>query len=1217
MAMPNFPRTSIIKIMTVTLSGPVVLENPRSVEGSPRSIELDGQIWISPVNVLMGKFRYFNTDDIAFDDIGYYIARMHIARVVPTPHRDDSITAANAGQEDTVDNRLGSESLAEEYHICGDIFQLIRCTEDVMRRSPYITISGPAFNADMTEGVFDCNAAQYTTFYKDRRQLSTLPIRAHFDNIRYKTKKPVPSNNTYVVIEGFLESVDFDLTDGHPSLFHIGTENISFLGKAVLPNPPRTHQVSPPTPRSSRFQYNFNLITPPSPQPGVSTPSAWHGSAGDLVRVFLLILEVEGSTWRSDRMTTPSRPPTAVVPSQLWNFENGSSTVLSDDQQDVDKSLIYLTHTIFLPFASDPLPDGPHPITSFCLLSCALLDRSYELKQLNGVEYCVKYSHFLRDRSFEAFGIEYDHVTTLLVRALSLQAQWNPECGVQDLEKISALCSELLASNVKESLLDAAIRNLAHTIINFMNTTPWIVLSPQIIGCLHEANRRLPNSRIVSRALFVSLFARLISSEPHGDYEDTMATLDRTAASHSAADIPGEDMRHVFGDASLLSLFHTLNSDPRYVEEAITRFRTWVSHIPFDHPLHAATAQTLARLENERFKEFGVVHDRQEAHSDDLGVVNISDLVGSLAKSNAGKYTFKELDRHFGAVQALTMDRITNMPDIEEAIKYCRLLLASLQSGPVGALTLMTTLELGRFFWRVFKVTHRADYLNESIAIFRATKMPRTSWWHPFLVLPLISSLLERFMLSHDKRDLDEITQLYPLVTESQTQLTLRLKTSYQWAFIAHCCRHPSTSIAYETAISLMHESLTLAPTLEIQHGRLVSMRDTYQKLPLSFASYKVDIGQIENAIETLERGRALLWSEMRGLRTSVDQLRVVNSSLAESECSRAEGLDGMDPIGRLVVKQQNLVEERKSVILQIQALPGFDCFLKAPSFDTLRSAAVHGPVIIINHSEFHSDIIILHHGHPPSYIPTSADFYSRANRMTDELLSAREEGLESKEYEKTLSSVIAELYDLIGQRVIERHGAESIEMPPILLVTQPDVKMPNALQEMRVVQAIANSVTTLKWDTATPSTTLEHLRDHRFLHISCHGKLEIGKPFNAFFKLSQGTRLTLLEIVRSQLPTAEFAFLSACHTAEITEESIADEDSTSPPQFIGTMWAMADIDGPDLAGHFYSSVFSNRRGGIPHFERTAEALRDAVRRLRRKKNMTLERWVNFVHYGA
>ncbi|KAH9955986.1 CHAT domain-containing protein [Russula dissimulans] len=962
---------------------------------------------------------------------------------------------------------------------------------------------------------------------------------------------------------------------------------------------------------------------------------------------------------------------------------------LSHNQQDRDKSLIYQTHSIFLPF--DPFPDGSHPIPSFFLLSRALLDRSYKLKQLSGVEYCVKYFHFLRDRSFEAFDIGYYHVTTLLVHALSLQAQWNPECGAQDLEKISALCSELLAPNVEESLLDDAIPALAQTIINFASTTSVVVLSPRIIECLREANRRLPHSLIVARALFVSHFVRLISTEPHGDYEDTMATLDRTVASHSAADIPGEDMRDFFREVELLA-FRTLNGDPRYVEEAILGFRTLVSNIPFDDPVRAATVPALAILENRRFEEFGVVHDRQEPHFDDPGVVNISDLLGSLAKSNVGKYTFEELHRHHRA-----------------AIKYCRLLLVSLQSGPVGGLTVMTTLELSRFFRRVFKVTHRADYLNESIAIFRATKVPRASWWHPFLVLGLISSLLERFMFSHDKRDLEEIFQLYPFVTDSQTQLTLRLKTSHQWALISHRCKHPSTSIAYETSISLMHESLTFAPTLEIQHARIVSMRNIYQELPLNFASYQVDIGQIENAIETLERGRALLWSEMRGLRTSVDQLRVVNSSLAEriatinrdlealttstfqdpwiaSECSRVEGLNEMDPMGHLVVKQQNLVEERNKVILQIQALPGFDFFLKVPSFDTLRSAAVHGPVIIINHSKCHSDIIILLHDRHPSRIPTSADFYSRANRMTDELHGARKTGLESKEYEETLSSVLAELYDLIGQQVIKRfhllnvpeqsrvwwcptsvlcslplhamgpiqndgchklyfsdlyipsytptlsaliearrHGAESLQMPPILLVMQPDVKMPNALQEMRVVQAIANSVTTLTWDTATPSTTLEHLRDHRFLHISCHGKLEIGKPFNASFKLNQGTSLTLLEIVRSQLPTAEFAFLSACHTAEITEESIADEGLhlTAAVQYcgfrsvVGTMWAMADIDGPDLAGHFYRAVFSDRRGGIPHYERTAEALRDAVRSVRRKKHLTLERWVNFVHYGA
>ncbi|KAH8990047.1 hypothetical protein EDB86DRAFT_2807491, partial [Lactarius hatsudake] len=75
---------------------------------------------------------------------------------------------------------------------------------------------------------------------------------------------------------------------------------------------------------------------------------------------------------------------------------------------------------------------------------------------------------------------------------------------------------------------------------------------------------------------------------------------------------------------------------------------------------------------------------------------------------------------------------------------------------------------------------------------------------------------------------------------------------------------------------------------------------------------------------------------------------------------------------------------------------------------------------------------------------------------------------------------------------------------------------------------------------------------------------------------------LTLLEIVRSQLPTAKFTFLSAansaCHTAELAGDSIADEGLRlgATTQFcgfrslIGRMWAMADTDGADLSKPFY-----------------------------------------------
>jgi hypothetical protein len=517
---------------------------------------------------------------------------------------------------------------------------------------------------------------------------------------------------------------------------------------------------------------------------------------------------------------------------------------------------------------------------------------------------------------------------------------------------------------------------------------------------------------------------------------------------------------------------------------------------------------------------------------------------------------------------------------------------------------------------------------------------------------------------------------------------------------------HPSTSTAYENAISLMQDSLAFAPTLEIQYFRLVQRRHDYEKLPLDYASYQVHIGQLEQAIVTLEKGRGLLWSEMRGFRTSIEQLRAVDLPLAEkfaavnrdlealtTSASSSVGVDGgetddskeMDPFGRLVVKQRKLLDERNGLIVQIRALPGFESFLMAPSFDTLRSAAARGPVIIINHCRRRSDILFFFMILLPPYPSDEGLLFPRRRDEKSAIphtkARPRVEGIR-----EALSSVLKGLYDLVGRPVIERlrelnvqeqsriwwcptsvfcslplhamgpvrsdghvrlyfsdlyitsytptlstliearkPSAQTSTEPSILLVAQPDATMPKVLQEMRVVQAVSPSVATLLWETATPPAALEHLRDHRFAHISCHGILETGKPFDASFKLYEGTRLTLLDIVRAQLPTAEFAFLSACHTAELTEESIADEGLhlTGAVQYcgfrsvVGTMWAMADIDGPDLAGSFYKSVFSDKWQGIPYYERTAEALRDSVRTLRKKRRMTLERWVNFVHYGA
>ncbi|KAH9047046.1 hypothetical protein EDB84DRAFT_1435099 [Lactarius hengduanensis] len=104
---------------------------------------------------------------------------------------------------------------------------------------------------------------------------------------------------------------------------------------------------------------------------------------------------------------------------------------------------------------------------------------------------------------------------------------------------------------------------------------------------------------------------------------------------------------------------------------------------------------------------------------------------------------------------------------------------------------------------------------------------------------------------------------------------------------------------------------------------------------------------------------------------------------------------------------------------------------------------------------------------------------------------------------------------------------------------------------------------------------------------------LETDKPCDASFKL-HGDNLTLLDIVRSQL--LAFAFLSACHIAELTEASVADEGLSAIlriSQRRRTMWV--------------------GQNGVPYYDRSARTLQFAVTELRRKKRgTTLERWVNF-----
>ncbi|KAF8263404.1 CHAT domain-containing protein, partial [Lactarius quietus] len=578
--------------------------------------------------------------------------------------------------------------------------------------------------------------------------------------------------------------------------------------------------------------------------------------------------------------------------------------------------------------------------------------------------------------------------------------------------------------------------------------------------------------------------------------------------------------------------------------------------------------------------------------------------------------------------------------------------------------------------FEAFERTKKIEYLNESITIYRHVLGHPTAHHSRLSALKhLFLSLITRFrnFPSHRAQDFNEaLDALSQGVNDRHAGLPDRFTFACFWAHLARGFLHPSVSTAYEIAVSLMQDTLLFAPTLQLQHATLTTSHDLRRSLPLDYASYQVDLGQLEQAIETLERGRALLWSEMRHLRTPVGQLlqadpdvgnkfAAVNRDLEELTKSippnhtlsldngASDDFKAVDPFGRLLLKQRRLLREREKLISKIQALPGFNSFMTAPSFDNLRSAASFGPVIIINHSYWRSNILILLHNTSPSlayklvgkpvidrlrqlkvpeqsriwWCPTSV-FCSLPLHAMGPIPS---DGGELRYFlDLYICSYTPSLSALIQSRN-RNSSSPSLNRPSLLLVAQPDPSLPTVGGEIQVVQTLDTEVTSLISEAVTPSAVIDGFHLHQFVHFACHGTLEANKPFEAGFELYGGERLTLLEIVRSDLPTAEFAFLSACHTAEVTEGSITDEGLhlAAAVQYcgfrsvVGTMWAMVDEDGRDLAEHFYKALFSNSRRdqGVQYHERSAKALRFAVKKLRRKKRVTLERWVNFVHYGA
>ena len=200
------------------------------------------------------------------------------------------------------------------------------------------------------------------------------------------------------------------------------------------------------------------------------------------------------------------------------------------------------------------------------------------------------------------------------------------------------------------------------------------------------------------------------------------------------------------------------------------------------------------------------------------------------------------------------------------------------------------------------------------------------------------------------------------------------LSAAKAWVEAAEEIQHPTTLLAYESALRLLVQHLALLPPLP-QHRTV--LKTLSSSLAVDAFSACLRNKSPTNAVELLEQGRGVFWNQLSRLRSPLDD--VISSGPAgktlADEFARltllirntlnSPGADQHDQVCRLNMELQRVTSS-------IRGLPGLSCFLRPSPFTNLRRAADGGPVIIVNTSKYSCDALVVSVDYDPVHIPLS-----------------------------------------------------------------------------------------------------------------------------------------------------------------------------------------------------------------------------------------------------
>ncbi|KZV66251.1 TPR-like protein [Peniophora sp. CONT] len=499
------------------------------------------------------------------------------------------------------------------------------------------------------------------------------------------------------------------------------------------------------------------------------------------------------------------------------------------------------------------------------------------------------------------------------------------------------------------------------------------------------------------------------------DLEQALDAFNRAVelTPHTHADLPAR----LSNLAKSLTMRFLRTGGLENLEQAISMYRRAIDNTPDDHSLKSSYFQSLGTALYRRFERIGAPEDLESAISALRHAVECTsdgDQSKPLALKNLGDslsmrfYVTENVEHLDGAIAAhrhalsLTPDGDINKPglssdlcgvlsrrfdrlgrpdDIQDAVAAGYRAIDLVPAGyPILLHACYQSLALS-LCCRYEAMTELDDLLTAISLFQKSTNLISEDG------LVLSSSLMNLagaqhrlFAHSHDQADFDAaIHTLMTAAAQSTGNIVDRLNSA-MYCLAALSEHHAFSST--ELLISAHSSAMTIIPEvawLGLGVQRRYAESEKLGVLVNGAVATAISVGSLKQAVEWLEAGRALVWSQILSLRTPLDELRYVHPVLAETlsdlqcqlrrsahasfapESITFRGVDGITT-NSAADHHRTLVIEYDDLLKSIRLQPGFEDYLRPKKFEALIPLREQsdGPIVFINVHSTRSDALIL-----------------------------------------------------------------------------------------------------------------------------------------------------------------------------------------------------------------------------------------------------------------